>query len=266
MIYINNNSGLGNKIKNLVSCLRLGHKKNISISPFNIPFIKYSQLGNGVGLNQDITTWRLELFEDKEKQNYLKTKSKFIVFDTPDVYYIEDGIDCQYHNICDFIIEDFLNYFNLIYFDDLLLKEVNHLCKTYNIDDKIGVHVRSWSDDYNRFKYLHNLNLFIHEMEKESKNFFLFTDKEEIYLQLKKIFKDKLNSIHIVGERHNSFNNLNTFNALKDLLLLSRCSKIIGTYQSTFTECAWWLGKCKQNVVIPKPEIIKNLELNKKIG
>ena len=38
-----------------------------------------------------------------------------------------------------------------------------------------------------------------------------------------------------------------------DNLLLSKCSIIIGTWGSTFSEIAWWFGKCKSKVVIPKP-------------
>jgi hypothetical protein len=38
-----------------------------------------------------------------------------------------------------------------------------------------------------------------------------------------------------------------------DCLLLSKCSTIIGTWCSTFTECAWWFGGCKAKVIIPEP-------------
>jgi hypothetical protein len=38
--------------------------------------------------------------------------------------------------------------------------------------------------------------------------------------------------------------------AFVDMLCLSRGDVLIGSYLSTFTECAWWLGGCRQEVVI----------------
>jgi hypothetical protein len=38
--------------------------------------------------------------------------------------------------------------------------------------------------------------------------------------------------------------------ALVDLLLLARCSHLIGTYSSTFSEVAWWLGGCRAGVTM----------------
>jgi hypothetical protein len=38
--------------------------------------------------------------------------------------------------------------------------------------------------------------------------------------------------------------------ALVDLLLLARCGHIIGTYSSTFSEVAWWMGGCRARVTM----------------
>jgi hypothetical protein len=38
--------------------------------------------------------------------------------------------------------------------------------------------------------------------------------------------------------------------ALIDLLLLARCPVLIGTYSSTFSEVAWWIGGCRARVTM----------------
>jgi hypothetical protein len=38
--------------------------------------------------------------------------------------------------------------------------------------------------------------------------------------------------------------------ALVDLICLARGTELIGTFASTFTEMAWWLGGCQQRVTI----------------
>ena len=44
-----------------------------------------------------------------------------------------------------------------------------------------------------------------------------------------------------------------TTDAFIELLILSKCATIIGTYDSTFDEVAWWMGGCRSKVIIPKP-------------
>ena len=42
----------------------------------------------------------------------------------------------------------------------------------------------------------------------------------------------------------------NIQDALIDVLLLAECKKILGTKLSTFTECAWWFGGCKDILIM----------------
>jgi hypothetical protein len=44
-----------------------------------------------------------------------------------------------------------------------------------------------------------------------------------------------------------------TTDAFIELLILSKCATIIGTYASSFDELAWWMSGCKSKVIIPKP-------------
>lgn len=60
------------------------------------------------------------------------------------------------------------------------------------------------------------------------------------------------------SEKHISLNNsLDTISrALVDMILLSRCKKLIVSYQSTFAETAWWLGGCQAETVVSQPNFL----------
>lgn len=59
-----------------------------------------------------------------------------------------------------------------------------------------------------------------------------------------------MGQIHPYDQYHNNIQLIT--DGFIDCLLLSKCNTIIGTWGSTFTEVAWWLGRCKSNVIIPK--------------
>ena len=44
-----------------------------------------------------------------------------------------------------------------------------------------------------------------------------------------------------------------TTDAFIELLMLSKCATIVGTYASSFDELAWWMSGCKSKVIIPTP-------------
>ena len=44
-----------------------------------------------------------------------------------------------------------------------------------------------------------------------------------------------------------------TADAFVELVMLSKCATIIGTYLSSFDEVAWWMGGCQSKVIIPTP-------------
>ena len=62
----------------------------------------------------------------------------------------------------------------------------------------------------------------------------------------------KFNHPHMAESGHNK-SIQSTVDAFIDLMLLSKCDTIVGTYASTFAEVAWWLGDTKPKVIIPEP-------------
>ena len=64
--------------------------------------------------------------------------------------------------------------------------------------------------------------------------------------------RDIFNNPHLAESGHHEDIQITT-DAFIELLILSKCSTIIGTYDSTFDEVAWWFSGCKSKVIIPTP-------------
>ena len=78
--------------------------------------------------------------------------------------------------------------------------------------------------------------------------FFLCTEDEETEERFRKIFG---NAIIYFPKKFRGRDNTNSIKeALIDLLLLSKCNIILGTFLSTFTEVAWWFSNCKAQIYI----------------
>ncbi|MDF2421646.1 MAG: hypothetical protein OPY06_01385 [Nitrosopumilus sp.] len=265
MIVINNNSGIGNKLKNVASALRRGTLENdLVVLGFPHEDIFTIKQTNTETKQEriDYTTWAIQFFSHNYDEKFLKENKKFIVVgDENQTWTLDNMIDFQYHNIQSYIIEDYLKYFNAIQFDHELFSLVDQTVEKFDIENCVGVHIRSWTDDPPRNRLLHNMSMFVEEMNMHNENFFLCSDSEFCVNQLKKEFVGRVLSQEIKNERHIAFTPSREarVGAFVDMLLLSRCKKIIGTYQSTFTEAAWWFGQCKQEVIIPIPEHVRNL-------
>ena len=165
------------------------------------------------------------------------------------------GIDFAFHNIKPEIRKEILKYLKKIKPIKEIEKRVSEFEKRNNIKNCIGIHIRQ--GDYlagkDRIGFVSEESLFINRIKKlieinPNERFFLCTDSEKTQEKFKELFGEKI----IVFPKTN-FDRLGvifTQEGLIDLLLLSKTKRILGTYGSTFTEMAWWLGKCKPIVEI----------------
>ena len=122
----------------------------------------------------------------------------------------------------------------------------------------ISVHIRSWCrpNEYSRASklFINGLKKFERQMLKyPNANFFLATDSSNVqnYFLNHPSFKDKV----IIYNRSSKLENsrslpLGIQEDLIELYLLSKNKTIIGSFNSTFTEVAWWLGGCTKNITI----------------
>ena len=273
MIHVHNKAGIANKLKNVVTALFDAHNSNDRVTlnfgdttqDFHYDEIftleQFSDNGNA-DVSKTIETWHLLYPEEIRNRIFLKDVNKnFLVFHENVTYDFNNMIDLQYNNILDDVKEQILFYFNRIHFSKDILQEVSDYCLGNNVQELTGVHIRSWYDDPSRKANLHNMDIFMDVMHKRNGNFFVAVDSIEVLNQLKAEFGDRILYREInASDRHviRSKTKQVYIDGIVDMLILSKCKDIIGTYQSTFTEVAWWFGGAKQEVEIPIPAYIQN--------
>jgi hypothetical protein len=185
--------------------------------------------------------WRLTV--DTDEQNYIKKYKT---------------IDLLYEDTPKYFIEKYLKLFSQLKINQKIIDKVVEFSKDW--ENVIGLHIRSWYCSRNSW---HSSSLFEKELCKcdpESK-IFLCTDNAEIPYYFKQKYGERIiqypQNLYTSPNKSESGHNHDiddNMNALIDMLLLSKCSTIIGTFASSFTECAWWFSECKSKVVIPMPE------------
>jgi hypothetical protein len=166
-------------------------------------------------------------------------------------------IDLLYEKTPEYFINKFKKAFSYLKINQDIVDYVDDFTKDWG--PTIGLHIRSWYCDRHRW---HDNQLFIDAIDRldESQKIFLCGDNKDVLKQIEDEFgdriithtQDRFNHPHLAESGHNHSTQANV-DAMIDLMLLSRCDTIVGTYASTFAEVAWWLGDCKSRVIIPEP-------------
>jgi hypothetical protein len=136
-------------------------------------------------------------------------------------------------------------------------KYLEEIINSYKEKNMIGVHIRR-KDSIRSMTYS-PLEGFIECMKEEiDKNnevkFFVSTDDPQVEVQLRNIFHHR-----IVTHNKNSLirnSHLAIQDAVIDLYCLANCSKLIGSYWSSFTDTAWQINGIEK--VIIKSESLTN--------
>jgi len=235
--------GLCNRIKTMMSALITYEKiyTEVEADAFIFPNVKLVD----ESINP-IIDWRLKVSADEEN----------IIDDYK-------TIDFLYEKIPQHFINKYLKVIEKLEINSDILDYVNDFIKDWDTDI-LGVHIRTWYSDYPRNLW-HDNSLFEREIDKfpEDKKIFLCSDNPETIKYFSKKYGDRVmthpqkmhdtfvGQIHLYDQYHNDIQLI--VDGFIDCLLLSKCSDIIGTYVSTFTEVAWWFGGCKARVILPKP-------------
>lgn len=265
-------SGLCNRLKCMVSALRIGEQTSRQVflhwektytmgadfsELFDSPIIKKE--GNEIkGLEAVpcrtfeegygntpcllIDTWRFLLKKGEVADNFARVYPEK---DTP-------VIDLEYERVPEEVKNEFLPYFKKLVPADSLRKEIESFSQEKDIPNAIGIHAR-------RTEFLMNADgrgqvstdeRFFEAMENmgKDKKFFLATDSKETEKNFIKRFGERV--IVFPKKNWNKDTRRSMEEAVIDLFLLSKTRYILGTYMSTFTEVAWWLGGCKAKVEI----------------
>lgn len=266
MIVVRNTSGAGNRIKNIVSALRRADLEHdgleLDLDHHGIYTIDFEP--QNIKQNKEVfTTWGLHVLPPKDYMGQLLINSSpvIIVNNLHDNGNTGASIDLQYTNIKPEVRADILQYFNMIKFNPVLTDMVEQFNCEHKLENYVGVHIRSWVDDPDRYHALHDMQAFYDLMQKCDQPFFVCSDSQLVIDQLIDRYHDRILTVPIANQRHISYNNTleNHVAAYFDMLLLSKCSKIIGTYQSTFCEAAWWLSGTNTQIEIAMPKYVKSL-------
>ncbi len=235
------NGGLSNRIKNLLSAMSQHDKINTisHIDSYIFPFLNKVTSE----INQYPPNWRLEVLEEEEK--YTREYKT---------------IDFLYEKTPQYFIDKYLKQIEKLKINP----EITNIVDEFSLDwdNMIGVHVRTWPG-VDRSNW-HSNHLFEEEIEKLPKDMkiFLCSDNSEVISYFKTKYQSRIitydQKLHKVHPSSWSDSvNFNDFQLVVDgfidNLLLSKCDIIIGTWVSSFSEVAWWFGRCKSKVVIPKP-------------
>ena len=166
-------------------------------------------------------------------------------------------IDLLYEKTPQYFIDKYLKVISRLEINSEIVEYVDDFTKDWK--DMVGVHIRSWYCEKQKF---HSNQIFEQEIDKLDSNqkFFFCSDNSDVQMHFLKKYGDRLvvynhqmyNTPNMAESGHHDDVQLTT-DAFIELLILSRCSTIIGTYLSTFDEIAWWMSQCKSKVIIPKP-------------
>ena len=276
MIISNNEGGLSNRIKSLVSCIRIAKKNNIDHKVYwpildsykyksHILNCGFSNLFKNEVEIEDISNIEKKyIFNshclyiddiDNLPKNFNNFKSNCAIrFSKHDKY--DRNIDFMYNKIPLDLREEYIKYFNELKPIEELQKEINNFSKKFD-NNTISVHIRSWNrkNEIGRRDYLYNIGKFEKEMEKydNTYNFYIASDSQEVldYFQKSKKFSKRI----LIYPRKTDLDTSRDFQEgvqedLIELYLLSKNKIIIGSHFSTYTEVSWWLSSCTENIII----------------
>lgn len=248
-IYINSVGGLGNRLKNIVSGMILSDQQNKLLKVYWI-------LNSHFGCNfNDIFKYpKLDLLKDPVE-----------VFDIPrnrDWQLIINNENISIYNIQDNNKIIASEYFSKFILHDEVRQLLDYYMEKFDIINKytIGVHFR-YDNEWITCRQMTNnqefIDLFISKMstytEKNSQFFISCANTETTKLFLKHhsiIYAPKTIETNLTYRNLNR-NKQAMVEAVIDMYILSKCREIIITPLSTFSECAWYLGKCSPRLYNP---------------
>ena len=254
--------GLCNRLKTIISAMRTAESQNaepLVYWPLNekVP-AELSELFNG-GPRQ-IDKREFEILRKPESEATILEGWRLVLLPgdqvQPDLtwQYTRPGnrvIDFCYGKIPQEIVDSYLPFFRM-------LKPVAQLedrIASFALempDSAIGVHLRSWGVMGDEKKAFYCLRNYLRELKRYSaRPLFVASDTDKALNDLRSAVENPVFTFPIGRRGHDSTDQIK--DAVVELHLLARPRVLIGSFISTFTEYAWWLGGCTQEITIPDP-------------
>lgn len=232
-------AGIANRIKNILSAMSQYETVCTPYDTIKYIFPSIQKVDEPINPYED--NWRL--YVSPEEQKYNKEY---------------ETIDLLYENTPKYFIDKYLKVIDKLEINPEIIDYVNNFTKEW--DNVTGVHIRSWYCQKRRF---HSNDIFEEQIDKLESNQKLFfcSDNSDIQKYFVNKYGERIitydrelfNTPHLAESGHHDDIQITT-DAFIELLILSKCSTIIGTYDSTFDEVAWWFSGCKSKVIIPTPK------------
>jgi len=232
-------AGIANRIKNILSALAQYETVCTPYETINYIFPSIQKVDQVINPYED--NWRLYISPEEQRHT-----EKY------------ETIDLLYEETPKYFIDKYLKIIDRLKINPEIVDYVNEFTEGW--DNIVGIHIRSWYCQKRRF---HSNEIFEEQIDKLDPNQKIFFCSDNADVQ--KYFIDKygervitydrqlFNTPHLAESGHHDDIQITT-DAFIELLILSKCSTIVGTYDSTFDEVAWWFSKCKSKVIIPTPK------------
>jgi hypothetical protein len=249
--------GLCNRLKRLVSCLRMktylnqngelllywpiDYECNCSFSDLFSNNFKEFNLANG---SSDERMWRFWLLPDEVPIGFAQVLPSELGQD----------IDYEYERIPNLIRSDYLKYINQLIPNKKIQAIIDANSQSIG-RNTLGVHVRrrDFLEDPLRssgtdMKFFQRLDRYLDDCTERM--IFLATDCPETQQRFIDRYGKRI--LFYSKRSYDRYNKKGIQDGMVDLFLLAQSEYIVGSYLSTFTEMAWWLGQCKAKVEIIK--------------
>ncbi len=237
-----------------------------------IPYLNIYYKGFKILTN---TKCRNSVFFYLEEKDQIKKNFSTPLFDTKKKFWyrINNGvsIDYEYEKIPQTLRQEYLFLLKNLVVSKKVNSIVEEFIKNNFSKNMIGLQMRTWADENRRAKMfdIQEYKNIINQVSKDQK-IFVTSDKYEVISELKNIYKDQIISYSkldqkLASDESHSNNKEYSINALVEILLLSKCKIIYGSYLSNFSEMAWWFSGCKAKIHIVNTPLIKEGEIIKNV-
>jgi hypothetical protein len=245
--------GLGNQLKPLVSALRFTNNIYATTNLFNMIFKRKFPVVDALKEEHRIfSDWRLELKDSDPIGHNFGTVYLNCCSEAEQSRQLR-SIDFEYFRIPEILRTEIAQKFRSLELSDVVNTRVFEFTKNWQ-NNVLGVHVRSWADEPQRHTELYKIEYVFRELDRRrsSMQIFLATDSTDVISVFKERYRKRV-LCHPCGpplSNHENQTEKEIVRAFCDMICLSKAEILLGTYLSTFTECAWWFGNCRQHVVV----------------
>ncbi|MBR6199888.1 MAG: hypothetical protein IKQ61_06455 [Spirochaetales bacterium] len=257
MIYLQTEGGLANRLRAIASAYKLAEEQNVTLTVgWNMDKYLNCAFGELFALNTDIlniTNRRITIF-DKVAHKILPSRYFDIDNEENRAQFIADF---QADSNKDYYIHSFSNFYKVHDYNFLkpvssIDMRVSELLGSTHRSNLVGVQIRRTDNAQSIANS--PTEMFIEYMQQELQTnpqtvFYLATDDMKVRSEIIRLFPDKV--IYNQAESVSRRTKLGMIDAMIDFISLSRCSKIYGSYWSSFCEVASDIGK-NELVVVKK--------------